>query len=105
MFAIDPFLVNVRLSRGPKELHGSKEGNLAVLSITGYTMPNKYPVLADDWKHVLHDRNSTAYNILKSDLLELGSTIDDRNEVRRYVNKDYHPSPFSDERKQGFVRI
>lgn len=92
MFALELFLVNLRMARGPKEIIGSMESNLAMVGISGLTLPNKYPVLSDDWKHVLHDPNSEAYNVLKSDLLELASTIDERNKIRRYVNLDYHPS-------------
>ena len=70
---------------------GNREVVSVVSTVSGLTLPNEYPSLSQDWRHVLHNPKSNAYAKLKSDLIALGEAIDKRNEERRFVNRDFHP--------------
>lgn len=102
--ALDPLMVNFRLQIDEKgQAVGSGECSAAVYGITALTIPDEYPKLSQDWSHVLSDPTSKAYAKLRSDLVDLGSLIDTRNERavaegnrgsskgRRFVNRDFHP--------------
>ena len=90
---MEPFFVNFRQERGgDTAVAGSLEVISTVSSITGLTMPNEYPTLAQNWTEILHDAHSLAYNQLKTDLAQLEATIDERNLKRRFRNMDFHPT-------------
>eukprot|EP00579_Thalassiosira_antarctica_P009733 CAMPEP_0201920676 /NCGR_PEP_ID=MMETSP0903-20130614/9225_1 /ASSEMBLY_ACC=CAM_ASM_000552 /TAXON_ID=420261 /ORGANISM="Thalassiosira antarctica, Strain CCMP982" /LENGTH=690 /DNA_ID=CAMNT_0048457475 /DNA_START=93 /DNA_END=2165 /DNA_ORIENTATION=+ len=90
--ALEPFFVNFRLHKSDKGIvSGNREVISTVSTITSLTVPNEYPNLAKNWAHVLHDPESKAYFQLKSDLIKHGEEIDERNKVRRFVNRDFHP--------------
>ena len=90
--ALEPFFVNFRLDKSDRGVvYGSQEVISTVSTIAGLTVSNKYPGLAQNWTHVMHDPESKAYFQLKSDLIKHGVEIDERNKARRFVNKDFHP--------------
>jgi len=89
IYALEPFMVNFRME--DKTVTGNYESIVAVSVISGRTQPNEYPVISDDWSHVLHNGKSKAYTKFRSDLEGLEELIDERNEHRRFTNKDFHP--------------
>lgn len=91
--AIEPFFVNFRQTTNDdwSIVEGSREVIFVVSVITGLTMPNEYPSLAQNWTQVLHDEDSAAYSQLRLDLAQLGNEIDERNNEREFVNVDFHP--------------
>jgi hypothetical protein len=92
IYALDPFFSNFRMNKKAKgEVVGNREVISVISLISGITVPEQYPTISQDWSHVLHDSESKAYAQLKSDLIELGEVIDERNKARRFTSRDFHP--------------
>lgn len=92
IYALEPFMINFRMNKSDKgKLFGNKETSSVVTVIGGLTSPDEYPKITSDWRHVLHEPSSSAYETFQSEMRPISDEIDARNSVRRFVNVDNHP--------------
>lgn len=90
-YALEPFMINFKMENDTQAVNGNWETMHTVSVITGRTQPNEYPTLSNDWSRLLPCRKSRAFASLRANLTNLGETIDERNENRRFASKDFHP--------------